>query len=116
MLMDKRENPIFPRWLGYFNLWAALIFTPGSFNVFFKDGPFAWNGVIAFYIPITIWAIATTVNTVYLTKAVDHQVEEEKQEAIALPADGNGHPEPASAAELAAVRKELDSLRATLMG
>ena len=57
VLIDKREQPIFPRWFGYFNIWAATMFTPGSFNVFFHTGPLAWNGVFAFYIPVAVFAV-----------------------------------------------------------
>ncbi len=44
VLIDRRTAPIFPRWLGYVNIWLAITFTPASFLVFFKTGPLAWNG------------------------------------------------------------------------
>lgn len=52
VILQDRENRYFPRWLGYYNLWAALIFTPGTFNMFFHHGPLAWNGFIVFWIPV----------------------------------------------------------------
>jgi hypothetical protein len=77
ILLDRRQRPIFPRWLGYFSLWAALMYTPGSFNVFFKDGVLCWRGLIGFYIPIAVFAVWMLVLSWWLLKAVDHQVEEE---------------------------------------
>jgi hypothetical protein len=45
------EALVFPRWVAYFNIWVALLFLPGGLVYFFKDGPFAWNGIFALYIP-----------------------------------------------------------------
>jgi len=42
-------HAIWPRWLGYFNLWCAFIFAAGGLVVLFKDGVFAWNGLLAFW-------------------------------------------------------------------
>lgn len=55
ILGDKREQPIFPRWVGMFNIWTALIFAFGGVIVFFKSGPLAWNGVVTFWIPLSIY-------------------------------------------------------------
>ena len=40
---------VWPRWLGYFNLWCAFLFAAGGLVVLFKDGVFAWNGLLAFW-------------------------------------------------------------------
>ena len=55
ILLDKRAVPIFPRWLGFLNLWAAVMFVPGSFNVFFLQGFLAWDGWLAFYFPVAVF-------------------------------------------------------------
>lgn len=52
--MDKRENPPFPRWLGYFSLWCVILFLPSQLVFFFHDGPFAYNGLLAFWMPTSI--------------------------------------------------------------
>lgn len=41
---------IWPRWLGYFNVWCGFIFAAGGLVVLFKDGVFAWNGLLAFWL------------------------------------------------------------------
>lgn len=50
ILTDKHENPVYPRWVGFANLWVAILFIPGLYIVFFKDGPFAWDGIFGFWI------------------------------------------------------------------
>lgn len=60
---DKADPPTFPRWYGYLNLWVAILSLPGCVVVVFNDGPLAWNGVFAFYIPglvLVVWLFATT--------------------------------------------------------
>jgi hypothetical protein len=43
-------HEIWPRWLGYFNLWCGFVFAAGGLVVLFKDGVFAWNGLLAFWL------------------------------------------------------------------
>jgi hypothetical protein len=61
--IDKTDPQTFPRWYGYLNLWVALLSLPGCAVVVFNDGPLAWHGVFAFYIPgaaLTIWLFSTS--------------------------------------------------------
>ena len=55
ILQDKRPQPLFPRWVGYMNLWAALLLAPGGLAAVFKTGPFAWNGLITFWIALPVF-------------------------------------------------------------
>lgn len=57
VLGDKRRQPLFPRWVGWFNVWCGLTFGLGGVIVFFKSGPLAWNGVLAFWIPLSIFGV-----------------------------------------------------------
>jgi hypothetical protein len=52
LLSDRNDPPLFPQWAGYFNFWLAFLAVPGGLITFFKSGPFAWNGLLAFWIPI----------------------------------------------------------------
>jgi hypothetical protein len=61
---DHSATPLFPRWAAYLSLWNTTLLVPGGLIAFFKAGPFAWNGVIAFYVPLTVffvWLVAITV-------------------------------------------------------
>lgn len=78
ILSDTCSPPVFPRWLAYVNIWAPATFTPGAILQFFKDGPFAWNGIFVFWIPATVFVIQFLVNVICLLKAIGseaHQTE-----------------------------------------
>jgi len=68
---DDRPDPVFPRWAGYLNYWVAVLFTPGTIAVFFKDGPFAWNGLFTWYLPLAVFAIWMVIMSVLLLKAIN---------------------------------------------
>jgi hypothetical protein len=77
ILRDARDAPVFPRWVGYFNMWVALLFMPGGLCVFFKNGPFAWTGVFAWWLLLaafTLWILV--MSWVVLAYAVKHQEHE----------------------------------------
>jgi len=69
-LADDSENPLLPRWVGYFNLWFLLTLIPLSIIFFFKTGPFAWNGIFGFYLPFCIFWIWFFVMTYAVRKAI----------------------------------------------
>ena len=50
ILNDERDSKIYPRWVGYANLWVAVLFLPGALLPFFHGGPFSWNGIIGFWL------------------------------------------------------------------
>jgi hypothetical protein len=77
VLLDRRERPVFPRWLGYYNLWVALMFLPGTFNVFYQSGPLSRNGIIAWYIPLIVFATWLVITSFYLSRAVDTMADDE---------------------------------------
>jgi hypothetical protein len=58
--MDKREKPLWPRWAAWFNLWVAVIGAGGVLAVFFKEGPFAYNGLVGFWLPALIFVAGMT--------------------------------------------------------
>jgi len=63
VLLDDKEDPTMPRWVGYLNLWAAAGVLPAGFVPFFWEGPFAWNGAIGFFLPLVtfcVWMLVTT--------------------------------------------------------
>jgi hypothetical protein len=49
ILTDKNPVKVYPRWVGYANIWISVIYLPGGLDTFFHDGPFAWNGLITFW-------------------------------------------------------------------
>jgi hypothetical protein len=53
----KPGQTVFPRWVGYFNFWTALLFCPGSLLYFFKSGPFAWNGLLSWWFVVLVFTL-----------------------------------------------------------
>jgi hypothetical protein len=73
VLRDHGERPVFPRWVGYLNIWSALLFLPGPLVICFTNGPFAWNGVIAFWVPLVVLGIWYVVMSLVLLRAIEDQ-------------------------------------------
>jgi hypothetical protein len=82
-IFKDKEERVFPRWLGYFNLWIALLFLPDVLIYSFKTGPFAWNGIFGFWLPLTIFGVWFFVMFPYLRRAIIAQATEEARSAAA---------------------------------
>src|SRR5262249_1555138 len=52
VLGDRSTSPVPPRWFGYLNLWVGLLLLPGTLLMCFHSGPFAYHGVISYWIPL----------------------------------------------------------------
>jgi hypothetical protein len=76
ILGDKRKHPVFPRWLGFFNIWVGLFILPGGLMTFFKSGAFAWNGLLSFYVAGTVFGVWFQVMVFQLFKAINSQAAE----------------------------------------
>ena len=57
ILSDRRQAPDFPRWFGFATLWACLLYSPAVIAYFFKGGPFAWDGLFSFWIPLSVFVV-----------------------------------------------------------
>jgi hypothetical protein len=75
ILQDHRAQPLFPRWAGYFNFWAALLIAGPSLIPFFRTGPFAWNGLFSSSIGVTAFAVWLFVMARLLLRAIDRDDE-----------------------------------------
>jgi hypothetical protein len=71
---DRSERPVFPRWVAYFNFWAALLFIPGGIVFFAHRGPFAWNGLFPFWIPAVVFGGWFVVMFVALREAITDSI------------------------------------------
>jgi hypothetical protein len=54
-ILQDTEARVYPRWLAYFNFWVALLFIPDTALYFFKTGLFAWDGLLVWWIPLTVF-------------------------------------------------------------
>lgn len=101
ILQDGRERPVFPRWLAYFSFYAGLLYTPAGLIICFKTGPFAWNGLISFWMVFAVFSAWVIVTTLMLIAAIKRQ----ETDPADPPAD------PAVAAQLAALSAEIEQLK-----
>jgi hypothetical protein len=74
VLNDPSPAPILPRWLGFLNLWVALAYVPSSLLVFFKSGPFAWNGIFVFWLAGSVFSLWFIAMIATLLKSIDPEV------------------------------------------
>jgi len=63
----------FPRWLGWLTLWAGIIYEVGPIGFMFKRGPFAWDGLIVFWLPFLTFGIWVTVMSFTLLRKIKLQ-------------------------------------------
>lgn len=77
----KESESAFPRWLGYFSFWLSITALGGVLAVLFKQGPFAWNGLFPFYLPLIIFSIWVGVMMVSMLKSLNSQKNNEDQKS-----------------------------------
>jgi hypothetical protein len=56
-LSDTRPQPFLPRWACYATFLTAFAGIGGGFSIFVKSGPFAWDGLIGFWIPVALFLL-----------------------------------------------------------
>jgi hypothetical protein len=67
---DAQDDPVFPRWVSYFNVAIAAALVPACFAGFTLSGAFAWNGFLSFWVrnvAISLWIV---VMAIMLSKAM----------------------------------------------
>lgn len=73
---DQGKVPVFPRWSAFFNIWMAVLFIPGGFAFCFLSGPFAWNGILAYWVAagaFFVWLLVMTGLTLRAITAEERQ-------------------------------------------
>lgn len=69
-------NSAFPRWLGWLGICSMLGTELGSFAQVFKSGPFAWNGLFPFYLPLALYSALLGAMAFTLLRAIKRQEKE----------------------------------------
>jgi len=70
-----KNNP-FPRWWGYLSLWITIMFEAGAIAFIPRSGPFAWNGLLVFWSPLTLFTVWITIQCWLIFRALRAQVAE----------------------------------------
>lgn len=56
--LDRQARPVFPAWVGHFNLITAAAMIPAAFAPMAMTGPLAWDGLLSFWVKngaISLW-------------------------------------------------------------
>jgi len=75
ILLDR--NRIIPRWIGYWTAWQYVTELLIASCWITKTGPFAWNGLLAFWFNMCIYVPWQFLIYFYIYKAIKNQPEEE---------------------------------------
>ncbi|MBX7433330.1 hypothetical protein JDV09_14590 [Mycobacterium sp. Y57] len=76
---DEPAKPVLPRWFAHFNILIAIALMPAAFTALAKSGPFAWDGLLSFWVKnvaIAVWILVTAavVGRVIHAQRVEHRV------------------------------------------
>src|SRR5882757_5863869 len=47
---DRGPHAVFPRWVGYFSIATGVAIAPAALAAIVKTGPFAWDGLVSFWL------------------------------------------------------------------
>ncbi|MFE3000830.1 hypothetical protein ACFXG4_38285 [Nocardia sp. NPDC059246] len=78
---DHNVPTIYPRWVGYFNVWCGLLIFPAGLIAFFHSGPFAYNGIGAFWFPVFVFFGEIVVMIVVSMRVINQQAARLQSEA-----------------------------------
>jgi hypothetical protein len=82
VLKDRRVQPVFPRWAAWFNFICAVPIGCGAFDIFSTTGPFAWNGLLAWWGAVGTFGTWLVVMTVLLLRAIAQEADEAHAPAV----------------------------------
>lgn len=76
-LSDKRSEPLLPRWLCWYTIFVAVVFLPLTLLPFFYSGPFAWSGMLNYWVTLGSWFVWVQLICYYVFKAIGRLEQEE---------------------------------------
>ncbi len=75
ILLD--QNNTLPKWLGYYTMWQAVTELFAATVWVAHDGPFAWNGLLAFWFDMVIYVPWQIIVYICIYQAIRRQPEHE---------------------------------------
>lgn len=86
IIVDNRPNPLFPKELAFVNILMPIIFAMATGMHTVYHGPFAWNGVITFYMVGFTFLVQVCIDSVCLALAA----RDEERKELLKEAESNG--------------------------
>jgi hypothetical protein len=71
--LDRQERPVFKPWVAHFNLVVAALLMPAAFTGAAMTGPFAWDGLLTFWVRNVTIGLWIVVMAVVLRQAIERQ-------------------------------------------
>lgn len=94
-ILQHSGQRVFPRWVGYFNVWCAFLLLPAALVPFFKTGPFAWHGIFEFWLAAVVFLGMVAVMSYAVVSAIKRQEPEDADDRASWPEGGRtGHTQP----------------------
>ncbi|KAH8655415.1 hypothetical protein BX600DRAFT_469590 [Xylariales sp. PMI_506] len=72
VLLDRRPNPPFPRWLAFVNMLILCLIAPNAGLHYFQSGPLSWGGAYSYWAAGAAFGIMFILDGVLLWKGIDH--------------------------------------------
>lgn len=79
LLLDKREVKLFPTWLAWFTYGVAATFLTAYLMPFFVSGPFAWHGLVTYWVVLSGFFIWMLLTCYYIFPAIKKVEQEDGQ-------------------------------------
>ncbi|RAU97277.1 hypothetical protein [Mycolicibacter senuensis] len=71
------QNNILPKWLGYYTVWQYVTELMAAPVWIAKSGPFAWNGLMTFWLAMTLYVSWQFIVYTCIFRAIKNQPDEE---------------------------------------
>jgi hypothetical protein len=83
--LDNRVagEPVYPRWVGTFNIVAAMLVFPAVLSAVYRTGPLAWDGAISYWLRLSVIVIYIAVMFVAVQNARRSQQQVDRKEVLA---------------------------------
>ncbi len=79
ILSSTNTEVVFPRWTGYFSMWAGALEMFSALCVFWYSGPFSYSGLVTFWVPggsFFIWVIVMAVVQIRGRSLVERELQD----------------------------------------
>ena len=85
ILSSTNTEVVFPRWTGYFSMWAGALEMFSALCVFWYSGPFSYSGLVTFWVPggsFFIWIIVMAVVQIRGRSRVERELQDVAVEVL----------------------------------
>jgi hypothetical protein len=72
---DRSGDPIVPRWVSWASIVGAVLLVMANGCAVTKTGPFAWDGILGYYLPMAIWGAWLDGHAFYLRRDVRRRLD-----------------------------------------